>query len=107
MHWDLLSTGTWSVPGELHHDGCAQVGSAVSAFPSVQRQSCIFLLYSTTPAVTDNKKRKGNCVVYLEKVAELHLLCALMLTKFCEICLEMRMGLNTLLNFNILFDTLL
>lgn len=54
-----------------------------------------FLLYGTTPAATCNKKKKGNCVICLEKVAELHLLCALILTKFCEICLEIKMCLNT------------
>lgn len=34
------------------------VGSAVPSLSRVQRQSCVFLLCITTPAVTDNEKKK-------------------------------------------------
>lgn len=81
------------------------VGSAVPSLSRLQRQNCIFLLCIAAPAVTDNKKEK-EIVICLEKVAKLNLLCALMLTKFHEICLEIRTSVNTHLNFTVLFDIL-
>ena len=90
-----------------YHNGCARswLSNSIS-FKSTETEVCFSALYRNS-CCYGQRKEKGNCrVICLEKVAKLSLLCALMLTKFHEICLEIRMGVNTHLNFNVWFDIL-
>lgn len=107
MHLDLLTAFVFSVTGELCRNGCAWgwLGSSIS-FKITETELYFSALYRSSCGYGQQKGKGNYCVICLEKVAKLNLLCALMLTKFHEICLEIRTSVNTHLNFTVLFDIL-
>lgn len=99
VHPDLRAALVFCAPGNGRAWPCLS-----SSVPFNSTDTAVFLcsVWRIPCLWTAKRKRKLPCYLsnpgyclQLEKVAEQRLLCALMLTKLHEICLEIRMGVNT------------